>query len=116
VNVSVAERKLFVSAPAPNFKKITALAPAPELAIALELPVITDFILKCTFFKSFIKEYRPNSHARSYSIPYEFLFLFTVLADPVLEPKLRYSGSGQNSAPCGSSSTTPVKVGTNRYY
>jgi hypothetical protein len=31
-------------------------------------PVITDFIFKCTFFMFFMKEYRPNSRARSYSI------------------------------------------------
>jgi hypothetical protein len=28
-------------------------------------------------------------------IQYEFLFLFTTLADPELEPKIRYTGSGQ---------------------
>jgi hypothetical protein len=51
-----------VSAPAP------ALAPEPALATALELPVITDFMLKSTFFMFLMKENRPNSHARSYSI------------------------------------------------
>jgi hypothetical protein len=51
-----------VSAPAP------ALAPEQAPAIALELPVITDFILKSTFFMFFMKENQPDSHAKSYSI------------------------------------------------
>jgi hypothetical protein len=61
---SVAEPKPFVSAPAPA----PALEPVPALAMALELPVITNIILKSTFFMFFMKEYRPNSHARSHSI------------------------------------------------
>jgi hypothetical protein len=47
-----------------DFQKV--LAPAP--ATALELPVITDFMLNRTFFMFFMKENRPNSHVRSYSI------------------------------------------------
>ncbi len=60
-----------VSAPAP------ALAPVPERApaIVLELPVITDFILKSTFFIFYMKENQPNSHAKSYSML--ILFIFT---------------------------------------
>jgi hypothetical protein len=42
---SVAEPKLFVFAPAPE----------PALAIDLELPDITDFILKSEFFMFFYK-------------------------------------------------------------
>jgi hypothetical protein len=51
---SVVEPKLFVSAPAPT-SKVPAPAQAPELApaTALELPVITDFILKSKFFMFF---------------------------------------------------------------
>jgi hypothetical protein len=52
VKCSVVEPKLFVSAP----------------ATALELPVITDFMLKSKFFMLLMKENRPNSHA----IQYEF--------------------------------------------
>jgi hypothetical protein len=53
-----------------DFQKVSALAPAPEPApaTALELPVITDFMLKRTFFIFLMKENQPNSHARSYSI------------------------------------------------
>jgi hypothetical protein len=47
-----------------DFKKV--LAPAP--ATALELPVITDLMLKRTFFMFLMKENRPNSHVTSYSI------------------------------------------------
>jgi hypothetical protein len=52
---SVAEPKLFVSAPAPTLKNVSAPAPEPALAIDLELPVITDFILKSEFFMFFYK-------------------------------------------------------------
>ncbi len=77
-----------------DFQKVSALAPA--LAITLELPVITDFILKSTLFVFFMKENRRNSHARSYSI---WIFIFTNYfswprQEP--EPKLRYSGSGSS--------------------
>jgi hypothetical protein len=41
----------------------------------LELLFITDFILKRTFFMFFMKENRPNSHARSYSIWLMIFFL-----------------------------------------
>jgi hypothetical protein len=34
----------------------------------LEIPVITDFMLKRTFLMFLMKENWPNSHARSYSI------------------------------------------------
>ncbi len=47
-----------------NFQKVSTPAPAT----ALELPVFTDFMLKKTFFMFLMKENRPNSHARSYSI------------------------------------------------
>ncbi len=54
------EPKLFVSALAPTLNKFLAPAPAlalaPAPAITLELPVITDFILKSTFFMFFMKE------------------------------------------------------------
>ncbi len=49
-----------------DFQKVSAPEPAP--ATALELPVITDFMLKRTFFMFLMKENRSNSHARSYSI------------------------------------------------
>jgi hypothetical protein len=49
---SVVEPKLFVSAPAPAL----APEPAPIPATALELPSITDFILKSIFFMFFMKE------------------------------------------------------------
>jgi hypothetical protein len=52
----------FRSGSGSDFQKV----PAP--ATALELPVITDFMLKRTFFMFLMKENRPNSHARSYSI------------------------------------------------
>jgi hypothetical protein len=61
------EPKLFVSA--------LALAPEPALAIALQPPVLTDFILKSGFFMFFMKEYRPNLHASSYLIPI-FIFIY----------------------------------------
>ncbi len=77
-----AETICFRSGSGSDFKKVSA----PETA--LELPVITDFILKSKFFLFFMKENGPNSHA----IQYEFWFFFTTLADP--GPKLRYSGSG----------------------
>jgi hypothetical protein len=51
-----------------DFQKASAPAPEPGPATALELPVITDFILKRTFFMFLMKENRPNSHVRSYSI------------------------------------------------
>jgi hypothetical protein len=53
-----------------DFQKVSAPDPAPEPApaTALELPIITDFILKSTFFMFFMTENQPNSHARSYSI------------------------------------------------
>jgi hypothetical protein len=55
-----------------DFQKVSAPAPAPEpapaLATAFELPGITDFMLKRTFSMFLMKENRPNSHARSYSI------------------------------------------------
>jgi hypothetical protein len=50
-----------------DFQKVSAPAPQPALATALELPAISDFMLR-TFFMFFMKENRPNSHARSYSI------------------------------------------------
>ncbi len=49
-----------------DFQNVSAPEPAP--ATALELPVITDFMLKSTFFMFLMKENLPNSHARSYSI------------------------------------------------
>jgi hypothetical protein len=55
-----------------DFQKVSALSPAPAKA----LPVITDFVLKGGFFMLFVmKEYRPNSHARSYSIQI-FIFIY----------------------------------------
>jgi hypothetical protein len=45
-----------------DFQKVSAPA------TALEPPVITDFMLKRTFFMFLMKENRPNSHVRSYSI------------------------------------------------
>jgi hypothetical protein len=51
-----------------DFQKVSSPAPALAPATALELPVITDFMLKSTFFMFLIKENPPNSHARSYSI------------------------------------------------
>jgi S-adenosylmethionine:tRNA-ribosyltransferase-isomerase (queuine synthetase) len=45
-----------------DFQKVSASA------TALELPVITDFMLKRTFFMFLMKENLPNSHVRSYSI------------------------------------------------
>jgi hypothetical protein len=48
------------------FQKVSAPEPAP--ATALEIPVITDFMLKSTFSMFLMKENRPYSHARSYSI------------------------------------------------
>ncbi len=51
-----------------DFQKVSAPGPEPVPATALEVPVITDFILKSTFFMFLMKENRPNSHARSYSI------------------------------------------------
>jgi hypothetical protein len=39
-----------------DFQKVSALAPTPAPATALELPVITDFILKSTLFMFFMKE------------------------------------------------------------
>jgi hypothetical protein len=50
-----------------DFQKVSTPAPDPAPATALELPLITDFILKSTFFMFLMKENRPNSHARSYS-------------------------------------------------
>ncbi len=47
-----------------DFQKVLASKPAT----ALELPAITDFMLKRTFFMFLMKENRPNSHVRSYSI------------------------------------------------
>ncbi len=47
-----------------DFQKVSSPAPAT----ALELPVITDFMLKRTFLMFLMKENRPNSHVRSYSI------------------------------------------------
>jgi hypothetical protein len=57
-----AETICFRSGSGSDFKKVSA----PETA--LELPVITDFILKSKFFLFFMKENGPNSHA----IQYEF--------------------------------------------
>jgi hypothetical protein len=48
-----------------DFQKVSAPAPARAPATALELPVITDFMLNRTFFMFLIKENRPNSHAKS---------------------------------------------------
>jgi hypothetical protein len=50
-----------------GFQKVSAPT------IALELPVITDFILKSTVFMFFMKEYWSNSQARSYS---KWIFIF----------------------------------------
>jgi hypothetical protein len=62
--------------------------------------MITDFILKSTFFMFFMKENRPNSHARSYSI-WILIFLYILLyltrsQSWDTEPKLRYSDSGSS--------------------
>jgi hypothetical protein len=46
--------KTICSAPAPTFKKF--LEPATVQATALELPVLTDFMLKSTFFMFLMKE------------------------------------------------------------
>jgi hypothetical protein len=46
------------------FRSGSDLAPEPAPAIALELPVISDFMLKRTFFMFLMKENRPNSHAK----------------------------------------------------
>ncbi len=88
----------FVSAPAPTFKKFRLRLDN----IYVQLPFVTDFILKSGFFMFFMKEYQPNSHAGSYKI-WIFIFIYYLSwpgaragsqsqADP--EPKLRYSGSG----------------------
>ncbi len=65
-----AETICFGSSPGSGFQKVSA--PVPELApapnIALYLPFITVFMLKNGFFMFFMKEYRLNSRARSYSI------------------------------------------------
>jgi hypothetical protein len=77
-----------------DFQKVSAPAPAPEPApaTALELPAITDFMLKRTFFMFLIKENRPHMLD---PIQYEFIFFQNSLADPEPEPKLQYSGSSQ---------------------
>jgi hypothetical protein len=51
-----------------DFQKVSAPAPAPALTLAMYIPFITDFILKSGFFKFFMKEYQPNSHAGFYTI------------------------------------------------
>jgi hypothetical protein len=58
------EPKLFVSAPAPE----------PALATALELPVITDFMLKSTFFMFLMKETEIDLIHMPDPIQYEFRF------------------------------------------
>jgi hypothetical protein len=65
-----AETIFFPSGSGSDFQKVSAPAPAPAPApaTALELPDITDFMLKRTFFMFLMEENRPNSHARSYSI------------------------------------------------
>jgi hypothetical protein len=77
-----------------DFQKVSAPAPAP--ATALELPDITDFMLKRTFFMFLMDENRPNSHATVDPIQYEFRFFQNTLVDPEPEPKLPYSGSGSS--------------------
>jgi hypothetical protein len=51
-----------------DFQKVSAPAPEPAPATASELPVFKDFMLKRTFFMFLMKENRPNSHVKSYSI------------------------------------------------
>jgi hypothetical protein len=62
---SVVELKpfFFRSGSGSDFQKVSARELAPAPATALELPVITDFMLKRTFFIFLMKENRPNSHA-----------------------------------------------------
>jgi hypothetical protein len=48
-----------------DFQKVSAPAPEPAPATALELPVFTDFMVKRIFFMFLIKKNRPNSHVRS---------------------------------------------------
>ncbi len=90
-----------------RLSKSSAPAPEPAPAITLELPVITDFTLKSTFFMFFMKENRPNSHAKSYSIWISiFIYYFSWLG----------AGSQSRSrnfdipAPCSSGSTTLVQT------
>ncbi len=109
-----AETICFRSGSGSDFQKVSAPASAPEpepaLATALELPVITDFILKSTFFMFFLWKtidliYMPDP------IQYEWWVFFTTSADP--EPG---AGAGAETsifwlglqpkvpAPCGSGS------------
>jgi hypothetical protein len=68
------EPKLFFFRSGSDFQKVSAPAPAPApepapaTALELPVPVITDFMLKSTFFMFLMQENRPNSHARSYSM------------------------------------------------
>jgi hypothetical protein len=92
-----------------DFQKVSAPAPAPEPATALELPVVTDFMLKRIFFMFLMKEI-DLIHMLD-PIQYEFRFFQNTLVDP--EP-----GAGAETsifqlrlqpkvlAPCGSGSTT----------
>jgi hypothetical protein len=51
-----AETIFFRSGSGSDFQKVSAPPPAPAPATALELPVITDFMLKRTFFMFLMKE------------------------------------------------------------
>ncbi len=66
-----------------DFQKVST--PEPALATALELPVVTDFMLKRTFFMFLMKEI-DLIHMLD-PIQYEFRFFQNTLVDPEPEPE-----------------------------
>jgi hypothetical protein len=66
---SVVEPKLFVSAPAPTSKSFGSGAGySSHITGSFVTTFYHRFHIKSGYFMSFMKEYQPNSHARSYTI------------------------------------------------